>query len=84
MTALLFDGAEPAKRHKVLRRFYGLNQRLIERFYAGQSTWRDRLRILAGRPPLPVSNALAVLTGLGRHPRRLAGPRNASTGMIEQ
>lgn len=84
MTALLFDGAEPDQRHKVLRRFYGLNQRLIERFYAGQSTWRDRLRILAGRPPLPVSNALAVLTGLGRRPRRLAGPPNASTGMIER
>jgi lycopene beta-cyclase len=46
---------------------------LIERFYAGQSSMADRLRILAGVPPVPVSRALAVLTGLGLQPK-LLGP----------
>lgn len=75
MTALLFDAARPDRRYRVLRRFYGLNQRLIERFYAGKSTWKDRARILAGRPPLPISSALRVLTGLGARPRPLVSDR---------
>jgi lycopene beta-cyclase len=75
MTALLFDAARPDRRYRVLQRFYGLNQRLIERFYAGKSTWKDRARILAGKPPLPVSSALGVLTGLGTQPRPLVSGR---------
>ena len=39
---------------------------LIERFYAGTSTPSDRLRILAGRPPVPIAAALASLAGRGR------------------
>ncbi len=44
-----------------MQRFYGLNRDLIERFYAAQSTKGDRFRILAGRPPVPVTRALRVM-----------------------
>ncbi len=35
----------------------------MNRFYAGEPTWGDRLRILSGRPPIPVGKALASLFG---------------------
>jgi lycopene beta-cyclase len=50
----------------MLERFYRLPEALIERFYAGTSTPADRLRIVAGRPPVPVAAALASLAGRGR------------------
>ena len=71
LTALLFAAAQPDQRYRVMQRFYSLNPRLIERFYAGQSTLIDRFRILAGIPPVPVSAALGVLTGLGARPKAL-------------
>ena len=71
LTALLFAAAAPDQRYRVMQRFYGLKPRLIERFYAGQSTAIDRMRILAGVPPLPVGAAIGVLTGLGARPRPL-------------
>ena len=49
----------------MLERFYRLPEPLIERFYAGKSTLRDKVRLLAGRPPVPVLRALACL--MGRH-----------------
>lgn len=58
LNRMLFRAAKPEARYKVLQRFYGLNQSLIERFYAGQLTWRDKLRILTGKPPVPVTKAL--------------------------
>ncbi len=71
LSALLFAAAKPDQRYRVMQRFYSLNPRLIERFYAGQSTWADQFRILAGVPPVPVHAALGVLTGLGARPRPL-------------
>ena len=71
LSAMLFGAADPDERYRVLERFYRLDQGLIERFYAGRSTLRDKIRILAGRPPVPVSRALGVLTGLGAKPRKL-------------
>jgi lycopene beta-cyclase len=59
---MLFRAAAPGERYKVLQRFYGLPQPLIERFYAGQITWRDKLRILAGKPPVPIRRALSCLS----------------------
>ncbi len=58
LNRMLFRAAKPDARFKVLQRFYGLNSGLIARFYAGQLTWRDKLRILAGKPPVPVTKAL--------------------------
>ncbi len=61
LTAMLFRAAEPARRYKVLERFYRLSGPLIGRFYAGQSTLSDKLRILSGKPPVPLLKALKVL-----------------------
>ena len=58
LNRMLFRAAKPEQRYTVLQRFYRLNQGLIERFYAGQLKWYDKLRILIGKPPVPVSKAL--------------------------
>ncbi|WP_380873822.1 hypothetical protein ACFB49_44010 [Sphingomonas sp. DBB INV C78] len=58
---MLFRAADPDARYKVMQRFYGLDRDLIERFYAAQSTKGDRFRILAGRPPVPVTRAIRVM-----------------------
>jgi len=58
LNRMLFHAAKPEERYTVLQRFYGLNQGLIERFYAGKLKWYDKLRILIGKPPVPVSKAL--------------------------
>lgn len=61
LDAMLFRAAEPERRYVVLERFYRLRPDLISRFYAGQSTLADQVRILAGRPPVPISRALRSL-----------------------
>ncbi len=58
---MLFRAADPAERYKVLERFYGLNAGLVGRFYAARSTLLDKLRILSGKPPVPIGRALRVL-----------------------
>jgi lycopene beta-cyclase len=68
LSAMLFAAAEPEGRRHVLQRFYRLDAGLIERFYSGRSTAFDKFRILAGIPPVPISRALGVLTGLGKQP----------------
>jgi len=66
LARMLFGAAEPERRYRMLERFYRLPEPLVERFYAGRSTPADRLRILAGRPPVPIAAALASLAGGGR------------------
>jgi len=66
LTRMLFGAAEPQQRYRMLERFYRLPEPLIERFYAGRSTPADRLRILAGKPPVPIGAAIASLAGGGR------------------
>ncbi|MBW8754785.1 MAG: lycopene beta-cyclase CrtY, partial [Sphingomonadales bacterium] len=66
LTRMLFGAGEPQNRFRMLERFYRLPEPLIERFYAGRSTRTDVLRILAGRPPVPLLGALASLAGGGR------------------
>lgn len=61
LSTLLFRAAEPAERWRVLARFYRLDPALIGRFYAGQSTFFDKLRILTGKPPVPVGRAIQAL-----------------------
>lgn len=63
---MLFRAAEPGERWKVLRRFYGLSEALVRRFYAGRSTALDKVRILAGKPPVPVGRALKQLRETGK------------------
>jgi lycopene beta-cyclase len=61
LTALLFHAAAPHDRYRVLERFYRLSGPLIARFYAGTSTGLDKVRILSGKPPVPIFRALRVL-----------------------
>jgi lycopene beta-cyclase len=61
LARMLFRAALPAERYKVLERFYRLPTSLIERFYAGQSTAWDRVRILAGKPPVPINRAVRAM-----------------------
>lgn len=63
---MLFRAAEPGERWKVLRRFYGLSEALVRRFYAGRSTALDKIRILAGRPPVPIGRAMKQLRETGQ------------------
>lgn len=58
LNRMFFRAARGDQRYKVLQRFYGLSENLIKRFYPNQLTWRDKLRILAGKPPVPVTKAL--------------------------
>lgn len=58
---MLFRAAVPAERYRVLERFYRLDGALVRRFYAALSTKMDKLRILAGKPPVPVGRAIAAL-----------------------
>ena len=81
LNRMLFNAAEPSDRYRVMERFYGLNQPLIERFYAGRLHWRDKLRILTGKPPVPISRALGCLMdGDGSGPRPATDEN--STGRI--
>lgn len=61
LDAMLFRAADPDARYKVLERFYRLHPKLIARFYAGQSTRNDKLRVLSGKPPVPLFRALRVI-----------------------
>ena len=58
---MLFRAATPGTRYQVLQRFYGLAPSLIQRFYAGNTTWLDKARILSGKPPVPIVRAMAVM-----------------------
>jgi lycopene beta-cyclase len=61
LNRMLFHAAAPSRRYRVLEHFYRLDPQLIARFYAGRSTFGDKLRILSGKPPVPVGKALAAL-----------------------
>lgn len=77
LNRMLFHAAEPGRRWRVMQRFYGLPEPLVARFYAGNPTWRDRLRIVSGKPPVPLGAAMRAAFG-GRHASRAIGPREAA------
>ena len=66
LSRMLFEAAEPEKRVVVFEHFYALRGRLVERFYAGRSTWPDRLRILTGKPPVAIPRAIRALFSSGK------------------
>ena len=63
LDTMLFKAAEPDERYRILERFYRLDPRLIGRFYAGRSTMLDKLRVLTGKPPVPLGRAVAAIRG---------------------
>lgn len=67
LNRMLFLAGRPDQRWRVMQRFYGLGAPLIERFYARRLTVADRIRILAGKPPVPVLEAMRAARQT--HPR---------------
>ncbi|MEM9358548.1 MAG: lycopene beta-cyclase CrtY [Pseudomonadota bacterium] len=61
LNRLLFLGSYGNDKRKVMQRFYGMPQDLIERFYAGRSTSLDKLRVLSGKPPIPIPTAMRAI-----------------------
>ncbi|HLL63065.1 MAG TPA: lycopene beta-cyclase CrtY [Propionibacteriaceae bacterium] len=66
LDTMLFRAAEPDRRYQVLERFYRLSPDLIARFYAAESRRTDQLRILSGRPPVPIGRAVRSLVAPAR------------------
>jgi lycopene beta-cyclase len=62
LNRMLFRAAEPARRYRILERFYRLSPGLIARFYGARLTLADQARILTGRPPVPLWRAVRCLT----------------------
>jgi lycopene beta-cyclase len=58
---MLFRAARPEERFRIFERFYRLDEGLIARFYAAQSTTADKIRILSGKPPVPIASAMKAL-----------------------
>lgn len=69
LNRMLFQAAAPAQRRAVMARFYGLPGPLIERFYGARSTGWDKLRILTGKPPVPLG--AAARAAVSTRPRSL-------------
>ena len=68
LNRMLFLAGRPANRWQVMQRFYGLSEGLISRFYAGRSTLADKLRVLTGKPPVPINEAVkAAVRYLPKH-----------------
>ncbi|MBC8129128.1 MAG: lycopene beta-cyclase CrtY [Rhizobiaceae bacterium] len=61
LNRLLFLAGAPEERYRILQHFYRLPDALVARFYAGELSWADRLRILTGKPPVSLPSALRVL-----------------------
>ncbi len=61
LARLLFFAAKPERRLKVFERFYTLRAGLIERFYAARSNPLDKIRVLCGKPPVPIASAITAL-----------------------
>ena len=61
LDTMLFRAADPDRRYVVLERFYRLKPDLVQRFYAAESTLADQVRILSGKPPVPIGRAIRAL-----------------------
>lgn len=61
LDTMLFRAAYPHERYRIMERFYTLSEPLIARFYAARSTRFDQLRILTGKPPIPIPRALRAI-----------------------
>ena len=61
LNRMLFRAAKPTQRYRVLEHFYRLPLSTVARFYAAELTALDKVRILSGRPPVPVGKAIAAM-----------------------
>lgn len=65
LSRMLFEAADPEERVVVFQHFYDLSDDLVERFYAGGSSWSDKIRILSGKPPVSIARAIKALLSRG-------------------
>lgn len=61
LARMMFLAAKPERRVAIFQRFYRLNPRLIERFYAARSTFGDKFRVLWGKPPVSIARAIGAI-----------------------
>jgi lycopene beta-cyclase len=61
LNRMLFRAAEPNEAYRVLEHFYRLPPAIIARFYSARLTPFDKLRVLTGRPPVPIGRALSAM-----------------------
>jgi lycopene beta-cyclase len=61
LNRMLFRAAEPDEAYRVLQHFYRLPPAIIARFYSARLTPLDKLRVLSGRPPVPIGRALSAM-----------------------
>ncbi len=62
LNRMLFKAGTPQERYKVLQRFYRLDEELVAGFYRGDITFRQKARILSGKPPVPIGAAIHNLS----------------------
>ena len=72
LNRMLFLAGEADHRWRVMRRFYHLPAPLIARFYAGRLTLADQARLVSGKPPVPVGQAIKA--ALKFHPHHIRKP----------
>lgn len=63
LNRMLFWAAPPGERRRIFAHFYRLDADTVARFYSGQLTALDKLRILSGKPPVGVGAAMMALAG---------------------
>ncbi len=61
LNRMMFLASKNDQRYRLLERFYKLPEPLIDRFYSGQLTLMDQARILMGKPPVPIGEALKAI-----------------------
>ena len=72
LNRMLFLAGSPDARWRVMQKFYQLPAPLIAHFYAGRLTLADKARILSGKPPVPVLQALSAARKT--HPHQIRTP----------
>jgi lycopene beta-cyclase len=73
LNRMIFVAAKPDQRRRIFERFYTLSQPLIERFYAGHFTLGDKVRLLTGRPPIPMHKAFLAFPARSARAHRSSG-----------
>jgi lycopene beta-cyclase len=72
LNRMLFLAGDADSRWRVMQRFYHLPAPLIARFYAGRPTLGDKARLLSGKPPVPVGQAISAARKI--HPHQIRKP----------
>lgn len=72
LNSMFFLAGPPDERYKVIQKFYRHPVGLIERFYGNRLRVLDRIRIMSGKPPVPVFRALKLFFAKQELPAVLA------------